>query len=216
MSEETDKNSGGPSSEGASRGVNNVDGRDSSGSVQFISVEDVKNITGGKEWQIVDVRTPDEFKEGHIASAVNLPVDQLGTGAVQIIGESRKLIFVCRSGVRAAAAANASAAAGCRDVYVMEGAMDAWEAAGLPVESAGAGVIALQRQVFLIAGVLLITGAGLTLCLKNVLWSIICLWVGVGLFLAGATGKCLMAALLVKLPWNKSGSACKKGGSCGC
>jgi len=47
---------------------------------------------------------------------------------------------------------------------------------------------------------------------------LICLWVGLGLFVAGVSGTCLMAGMLLKLPWNKvevkPQGSCESGGGC--
>lgn len=54
---------------------------------------------------IVDVRTPGEFKQGHIKGSVNIPLDQIGTKIATLKGKNTPIITVCRSGNRSSAAA---------------------------------------------------------------------------------------------------------------
>lgn len=54
---------------------------------------------------IVDVRTPEEFKEGHIANSINIPLDQLKEVAIkQLTDKKQKIFVVCRSGNRSSQA----------------------------------------------------------------------------------------------------------------
>ena len=82
--------------------------------------------------QIVDVREPREYEEGHIAGDRLIPLGDL-TGAAGTIDRDRPVVFVCRVGGRSAMAANAFRRAGY-DAYTMTGGMVEWEALGLPLE----------------------------------------------------------------------------------
>ena len=55
---------------------------------------------------ILDVRTPGEFKEGHIKGAVNVPVDQLRNSLLELKNKNKTVITCCRSGARSAIATN--------------------------------------------------------------------------------------------------------------
>jgi rhodanese-related sulfurtransferase len=78
---------------------------------------------------LLDVREPDEWRTGHIADAVHLPLGDLQPASVP---RDRTVIAVCRSGNRSGKAAVALAAAGV-DVRNMAGGMKAWADAGLPI-----------------------------------------------------------------------------------
>lgn len=54
---------------------------------------------------IVDVRTPDEFRSGHVKGAVNIPLDRL-QGQLSKIDKSKPVITCCRSGARSGMAAD--------------------------------------------------------------------------------------------------------------
>lgn len=72
--------------------------------------EIMKNET---EFTIVDVRTPEEFAEGHIEGAVNVPLETIGQGEIPDLPDrSRRLLVYCRSGVRSKMAAGKMAAMG--------------------------------------------------------------------------------------------------------
>ena len=82
--------------------------------------------------QIVDVREPDEWLEGHIAGAIHIPLGQLSARRAEL--ESRRpIVMVCHSGARSAQATRALTSAGFPDVANLTGGMLAWTRAGLPV-----------------------------------------------------------------------------------
>lgn len=84
---------------------------------------------------LVDVRTAEEFAEGHIPGAVN--VDATADGFVEEISarypKDKPLALYCRSGRRSADAAGKLVEKGYKTVYDLDGGILAWEKAGLPV-----------------------------------------------------------------------------------
>lgn len=82
------------------------------------------------DWQVVDVRTPDERPDGVIAGDVLIPLDELSARAGEIDPGRPSLIY-CRSGSRSAMAVAALRAAGY-DAHNLAGGMIAWLEAGLP------------------------------------------------------------------------------------
>jgi rhodanese-related sulfurtransferase len=87
----------------------------------------------GPKVQLIDVRTPAEFAEGHLVGARNL--DWSG-GALETampgLEKGAPVLLYCASGRRSAAAREAMKAAGFSDVKDLEGGIRAWSAAGLP------------------------------------------------------------------------------------
>jgi rhodanese-related sulfurtransferase len=81
--------------------------------------------------QVVDVRYPNEWEAGHIEGAVHIPGDYI-FDRVDELDPTRPVVTVCRSGSRSAEAAKDLASEGF-DVQNLEGGMDAWVAAGLPI-----------------------------------------------------------------------------------
>ena len=83
---------------------------------------------------ILDVRTPEEFAEGHLEGAVNYNV-QGPDFAAQIAGldPAGTYAVYCRSGNRSQAAVAAMAQAGILGIYELESGIVGWQDAGLPV-----------------------------------------------------------------------------------
>ncbi len=87
---------------------------------------------------ILDVRTSAEYAAGHIKNALNIPHDVLAERLPQIQKYAGVPVVVyCRSGGRAAQAVEVLTAAGFTNVRHLEGDMDGWSAAGLPVKTDG-------------------------------------------------------------------------------
>ena len=84
--------------------------------------------------QLLDVRTPEEYAEGHIAGAVNIDVqsDDFQPTARQELSKDSTTLFYCRSGRRSLDAAEILARLGYRVVNLKGGILD-WQASGLPV-----------------------------------------------------------------------------------
>lgn len=157
----------------------------------------------GPETLILDVRNPDEYGSGHIAGSVLLPLPQVEpTVVARMLQGGRLCILVCKAGLRAQRAAQILADAGLPNLSVLEGGMDAWCAAGLPVKRGDKGV-SIQSQTRTIAGLMVLAGALLGLFVnKN--WTYLSAFAGCGLIVAGLTGWCGMSVLLSKMPWNRN------------
>ncbi|EFR41517.1 MULTISPECIES: rhodanese-like domain-containing protein [Selenomonas] len=74
---------------------------------------------------IVDVRTPQEYAEGHIPHAINVPLDTIGTNPPAELPDKAQMIFVyCRSGARSMTASNKLAQMGYTNIVEMGGIKD--------------------------------------------------------------------------------------------
>jgi rhodanese-related sulfurtransferase len=89
-------------------------------------------------FQLVDVREPEEYEAGRIASGRLVPLGELGAQAGTLSREE-PIVFYCRSGSRSAMAAEAFRKAGF-DAHNMTGGLLDWAAAGLPIEPDGGHV----------------------------------------------------------------------------
>src|SRR5690606_35255432 len=107
--------------------------------------------------RLIDVRTPAEHGEIHIQGAELMPLDRLDPQQVKSSADERRIVLVCRSGKRAEQALKKLAEAGCGNLASLEGGVDAWEQAGLPVVR-GRAAMSLERQVRVAAGLLVLTG----------------------------------------------------------
>lgn len=95
-----------------------------------VGVEEFAQIVTQDDVRLVDVRTPEEFAEGHLAGAENIDVKAAGF-AERIKGIEGTVAVYCRGGRRSLAAAEQLAAQGCR-VYNLDGGILAWQKAGRP------------------------------------------------------------------------------------
>lgn len=147
---------------------------------------------------LVDIREADEHARERVPGARNVPVSRLGT----LPTGAKALVFHCRSGARTSAnAARLEAAADC-PAYVLEGGIDAWKKAGLPLEADRSQPIEIMRQVQITAGSLVLLGVVLGVWVSPAFLGL-STFVGAGLVFAGASGWCGMATLLGLMPWNR-------------
>ncbi len=65
---------------------------------------------------IVDVRSPEEFREGHVPGAVNIPLDTIAEQRDRLKAMSKPIILCCRSGNRSNQAYQKLKARGCTDI----------------------------------------------------------------------------------------------------
>ncbi|MDT0166610.1 rhodanese-like domain-containing protein [Actinotalea sp. AC32] len=103
------------------------------GAVTLVDVEEAAALAVDDDVTVLDVRTPAEFGEGHLAGAVN--VDATGDFATAIadLDPEETYLVYCRSGSRSATATAAMAEAGFTDVHELRGGVLAWQAAGGPL-----------------------------------------------------------------------------------
>ena len=85
---------------------------------------------------ILDVRTPGEFAEGHLAGATLVPVQVLQSELEQLMGYREKPVFVyCRSGNRSTVAAKLLVDNGFHHVVNLRHGIREWQQANLPIEN---------------------------------------------------------------------------------
>lgn len=92
-----------------------------------------KKLTEGA--QLLDVRTKEEWNEGHLKGATLVTVTEQGflDKAKAALDPKKPVVVYCRSGKRSAMAASQLRTAGYT-VYDLDGGITAWMAAGKPVE----------------------------------------------------------------------------------
>jgi len=101
----------------------------------LISPQEVKHAIDAQEKiTIVDVRTPEEYKQGHVKNSILLPLDTIGTKAPEALPDKNQTVYVyCQTGHRSAQAVSALQQMGYTHVYSMEGGLTAWQNAGYPI-----------------------------------------------------------------------------------
>ena len=162
---------------------------------------------GSSGFQWIDVRSVTEYAAGHIPGAVNIPMEQV-EARLDDLAPKVPIVLICQAGKRARMVAGLIEP--CRkDVSVLEGGTAAWKAAGLPLVVSTNSRWSLERQVRLVAGLLILASLLLAETVHPY-WLGLTGFVGLGLTFAGATDLCLMASLLVRLPWNRARSMAGK------
>jgi hydroxyacylglutathione hydrolase len=116
--------------------------------VDEIDVDTLASQAGGNEAGLVllDVREPDEYAEGHIPGAINIPQSDLAT-RLEEIPKDRPVYTVCRSGMRSLRAAQFLGQEGWRHVVNVAGGTLAWEKTGRPLVEGEREAGAVPRQV---------------------------------------------------------------------
>lgn len=153
---------------------------------------------------LVDIREADEHARERIPGARHHALSRIDLENPARPGDD-VLIFHCRSGARTKG--NASKLVGAApqtcETFILEGGIDAWKKAGLPVALDRTQPIDLMRQVQIAAGSLVLIGVVLG-ALVNPGFYALSGFVGAGLLFAGVSGFCGMARLLGVMPWNRS------------
>ncbi|HLZ93053.1 MAG TPA: rhodanese-like domain-containing protein [Candidatus Acidoferrum sp.] len=161
---------------------------------QHLAVDSHHNV-------VIDLREYTEFAAGAIPGAKLVPLSTLPAAAGKW-DRNASYVLLCKSGKRSLQAAEFLAADGFKNVGILEGGTEAWKQAGFPLQGAARRPWALERQVRVIAGVMVALSAILALAVSPwfLAWTLL---VGVGLAFAGITDLCLMATVLGKMPWNR-------------
>jgi rhodanese-related sulfurtransferase len=169
----------------------------------------------GKQIDLIDVRTPVEYREVHVAIARNVPLDQLDAATLMQArnGSANEPVYlICRSGSRGRQACEKFLNAGFTNVVNVEGGTMACVEAGLPVVR-GKKAVSLERQVRIAAGSLVLLGAVLGWFVHPAFIGLSA-FVGAGLVFAGITDTCGMGMILARMPWNQcsqdSASCCAR------
>ncbi len=156
---------------------------------------------------LVDIRERDEFARERIAGARHHAVSILDREHPARPGDEI-LIFHCSTGLRTVENAPRLACGMPGEIrtYVLEGGIDAWKKAGLPVSIDRSQPIPIIRQVQIVAGSLVLLGAVLGATVAPAFY-LLSGFVGAGLVFAGASGFCGMARVLALMPWNRTAAS---------
>lgn len=151
---------------------------------------------------LVDIRESDEHARERIPGARHHALSRIDKDTPVREGDD-VLVFHCRSGARTQGNAPrlAAASSGC-ETYILEGGLEAWKKAGLPVTLDRSQPIDIIRQVQIGAGSLVLAGVLLGTFVNPGFYALSG-FVGAGLLFAGTTGFCGMAKVLAYMPWNR-------------
>ncbi len=151
---------------------------------------------------LVDVREDFEHATERIDDAHHHPLSNFDAESLRSEHPNKRVVFHCRTGGRSTDAATRFKNTD-EDVFHLAGGITNWKQSGKPtIRSANAPKLDIIRQVHIVAGLLVLSGAILALAV-NINFVYLSAFVGAGLTFAGLTGWCGMAMLLGKMPWNK-------------
>ena len=105
-----------------------------------ITLEEFERARGGKDVVLLDVRSPKEYAEGHVAGAVNIPVSGVPLKqfdeSVGKLDKDKTYLVHCARGVRSANAVSRMEKLGFKRLLDFSGGMAEWQKAGKPLEKA--------------------------------------------------------------------------------
>ena len=154
------------------------------------------HLTSTPSVRLLDVRTPAEFETAHIAGSYNVPLDVLRERRREVAEHlDDEVVLICQSGPRAEQA---------RELLhrgrVLRGGFADWEGQGYDVDR-GTERWALERQVRLVAGSVVLTSVLGSVAVPKLKW--VAAAIGTGLTYAAVSNTCAMASALAKLPYNR-------------
>lgn len=157
---------------------------------------------------IVDVRESDEFNAESIEGSVHIPLSHFDSVAPGTLSHfmDRKVIIMCRSGVRAKMAHDRAKRLGFQPTggyEVFEGGILEWKKQNRPTVLNKKRHLPILRQTHITAGLMGLTGVVLGFLLHPGFFLIAGI-VAAGLTFAGLSGICLMSGILGLAPWNKN------------
>ncbi len=175
--------------------------------VEAVSPRQAMDWLASGQAMLIDVREPNEFAASHIPYALSAPLAR--TSAIlhdMDLPAGRRIVFQCQKGARGgqACAAVGAVAPGGQAVFNLEGGIEAWANAGLPVVSASAAPrLSIFRQVQITVGLLVALGVIVGFTVSPAGFVVAGLF-GAALATAGVTGWCGLAILLNRAPWNRA------------
>lgn len=103
--------------------------------LELITTEEMEELLNLEDVQLVDVRTPSEYNEGHVPNAQNINFyDENFDEQIETLDKSKPIIVYCKSGGRSAKCASKLIEKGFEKIYDLEGGFSHWKFKGLTVE----------------------------------------------------------------------------------
>lgn len=99
-----------------------------------VTVDEAKRKLDAGEATLIDVREPNEWREGHVAGAKHIPLGQLALHTDEIPSD-REVLLICRSGSRSALATQMLRRQGFEQARNVDGGVLAWTRRGYPLKS---------------------------------------------------------------------------------
>ena len=91
-----------------------------------VTVDEALRLWQNKEAILIDVRTPAEYRDGHIPGVANIPLDELEK-RIGEIPKDKKVVLICRTGNRSAQGTKLLRSKGFSNVYNSTSGMTSWK-----------------------------------------------------------------------------------------
>lgn len=101
---------------------------------QTVDHEAFSALSSDASTLVIDVRTIEEFAEGHVPGAINIPLASVPDNLAAFGDKQTPIVMYCRSGRRAAEALEILSNAGFNNLYHLDGDIIGWEEAGNAME----------------------------------------------------------------------------------
>lgn len=106
------------------------------GEIKLVSAEEMHSLLEQKDVQLIDVRTPEEYKEGHIQSSQNIDFNSPTFDAdIAKLDKTKPVVVYCQLGGRSAKCADKLIAAGFVKIFDLKGGITEWKFNGFEVET---------------------------------------------------------------------------------
>ncbi len=170
--------------------------------LKHIAPQDVAAGLAKGRVTLIDIREKDEYARAHIKDALHIPLSVLEKTDMDIEA-GRQVVFHCRSGNRTDVHCDRLDAHIGGDALFMQGGLNAWKTAGLPIVEDKSMPLEINRQVQITAGLLTLVGVVLGFTVHPGFFGLSA-FIGAGLTFSGLSGTCAMANGLMLMPWNRS------------
>ena len=168
--------------------------------LRAIDASTLKQKLDRGEAVLIDIRETDEHAREHILGARLAPLSAIDAHDFDR-DHGKAAVFHCKSGMRTQANAAKLLSKGFVEAYYLQGGLEAWKAAGLPVHANRKAPLEIMRQVLIVAGSIVLVGVALGFAVHPAFFGVSA-FMGAGLLFAGSTGWCGLALLLKQMPWN--------------
>lgn len=100
--------------------------------IRTVDPKGAEALINAGEIDIIDVRDPNEWANGHVPGARLFPLGQLRADPKRALPHD-KVLFICQKGGRSMTAAKIAEEQGLSEIYSLDGGTSAWDKAGLPL-----------------------------------------------------------------------------------
>ncbi|MCL1079591.1 rhodanese-like domain-containing protein [Parashewanella spongiae] len=100
-----------------------------------VNAQELTTLINREDAKVIDVRSKDEFRKGHIVDALNVPLSEIKNNQAPALEKlkSSPIILVCKAGMTSSQAAQLLVTQGFENVHNLKGGMGEWQAANMPV-----------------------------------------------------------------------------------